>query len=128
MIIVKQEKEPKRNFLFFIHSCVFPLAKILEPVSFDIDKYLLICKHFHLNDNKIKSRKRNVMISYEPLWKTMQERNVTTYTLIYKHNFSPYTITNLKRNKSITMNTLEKLCRILNCTADNIVEFIDDGC
>ncbi|MEY8393054.1 helix-turn-helix transcriptional regulator [Lachnospiraceae bacterium 45-W7] len=68
------------------------------------------------------------MISYEPLWKTMQERNITTYTLIYKHNFSPYTITNLKRNKSITMNTLEKLCRILNCTANNVVRFIDDDC
>ena len=68
------------------------------------------------------------MISYEPLWKTMQEQNVTTYSLIYKHNFSPYTITNLKRKKSITMNTLEKLCKVLNCTADNVVEFIDDDC
>lgn len=67
------------------------------------------------------------MISYEPLWKTMKERKVTTYALIYKHNFSPYTITNLKRNKSITMNTLEKLCKILNCTADNVVQFIDDN-
>ena len=55
------------------------------------------------------------MISYKPLWETMKQQNVTTYTLIYKHNFSPYTITNLKRNKSITMNTLEKLCKILNC-------------
>lgn len=67
------------------------------------------------------------MISYEPLWKTMQERNITTYTLIYKHHFSPYTITNLKRNKSITMNTLEKLCRILSCTADDVVKFVDDN-
>lgn len=56
----------------------------------------------------------------------MKERKVTTYALIYKHNFSPYTITNLKRNKSITMNTLEKLCKILDCTADGIVQFIDD--
>lgn len=66
------------------------------------------------------------MISYEPLWKTMKERNVTTYTLIYKHNFSPYTIINLKRNKSITMNTLEKLCKILDCQAESIVKFLDD--
>lgn len=66
------------------------------------------------------------MISYEPLWNTMKERNVTTYTLIYKHGFSPYTITNLKRNKSITMNTLEKLCRILNCQAESIVEFVPE--
>lgn len=66
------------------------------------------------------------LISYEPLWKTMKEQNVTTYTLIYKHNFSPYTITNLKRNKSITMNTLERLCNILNCQAESIVKFVDD--
>lgn len=66
------------------------------------------------------------MISYAPLWKTMEKKNVTTYALIYKHGVSPYTITNLKRNKSITMNTLERLCKILDCTADDIVEFIDE--
>ena len=66
------------------------------------------------------------MISYEPLWKTMKQQNVTTYTLIHKHNFSPYTITNLKRNNSITMHTLERLCKILNCQAESIVYFSED--
>lgn len=66
------------------------------------------------------------MISYEPLWQTMREKNITTYALINKHNFSPYTITNLKRNRSITMNTLERLCKILNCQAESIVYFTDD--
>ncbi len=66
------------------------------------------------------------MISYEPLWETMKKQNVTTYTLINKHNFSPYTITNLKRNKSITMHTLERLCKILNCQAESVVYFTDD--
>lgn len=66
------------------------------------------------------------MISYEPLWDTMKRKNVTTYALIYKHGFSPYTITNLKRNKSITMFTLEKLCKILDCQAESIVAFLPD--
>jgi len=66
------------------------------------------------------------MISYEPLWKTMKDRGVTTYTLIYKNGFSAYTITNLKRNKSITMNTLEKLCAVLQCTPNEIVTFTQD--
>ena len=66
------------------------------------------------------------MISYEPLWKTMKDRGITTYTLIYKLGFSAYTITNLKRNKSITMNTLEKLCTVLNCTPNEIVKFTQD--
>ena len=66
------------------------------------------------------------MISYEPLWKTMKDRGVTTYTLIYKLGFSAYTITNLRRNKSITINTLEKLCTVLNCTPNEVVEFTEE--
>ena len=66
------------------------------------------------------------MISYEPLWETMKNRGVTTYTLIYKMGFSAYTITNLKRNKSITMNTMEKLCKVLQCTPNDIVAFTED--
>lgn len=66
------------------------------------------------------------MISYQPLWQTMKNRGVTTYTLIYKHGFSAYTITNLRRGKSITMNTLEKLCTVLQCKPNDIVEFTED--
>lgn len=89
----------------------------------DIDKYLLICKRFVLLDNRNNRKGGDIVISYEPLWRTMKEKDITTYTLIYKHNFSPYTITNLKRNKSITMNTLERLCKILNCQAESVVIF-----
>ena len=66
------------------------------------------------------------MISYNPLRKSMKKRGVTTYTLIYKNGFSAYTITNLKRNKSITMNTLEKLCTVLKCTPNDVIEFTED--
>ncbi len=66
------------------------------------------------------------LISYEPLWQTMKEKGMTTYTLIYKKGFSAYTITSLKKNKSITMNTLEKLCHVLECTPNEIVAFIAD--
>ena len=66
------------------------------------------------------------MISYAPLWRTMKDKGVTKYCLIYKMGFSAYTITNLKRNKSITMNTLEKLCKVLGCTPNDIIEFTED--
>ncbi len=66
------------------------------------------------------------MISYAPLWETMKKCGVTTYALINKHGVSPYTITMLKRNQSITMNTLEKLCNILDCTANDVVKFEKD--
>ena len=66
------------------------------------------------------------MISYTPLWKTMESRGVTTYTLIHKHGINPRTINNLKHNQSITMYTLERLCQILNCQAEAIVEFVPE--
>ncbi len=63
------------------------------------------------------------MISYEPLWETMRARNITTYTLINRYNVNPRTINNLKHNKSITMDTLEKLCTILECNPNDVVRF-----
>ena len=57
---------------------------------------------------------------------SLKARGITAYTLIYKHGFSACTITNLKRNKSITMNTPEKLCTVLKCTPNDIIEFTED--
>ena len=46
------------------------------------------------------------MIDYSPLWKTMEEKNITQYFLMKKGNIDNKTIYNLKRNKGITMSTL----------------------
>ena len=66
------------------------------------------------------------MISYEPLWKTMENRGETTYTLINKYGINSRTINNLRHNKSITMYTLERLCQILECTPNEVVQFVKD--
>lgn len=56
----------------------------------------------------------------------MEKQGVTTYTLIHKYGVNARTINNLKHNKSITMYTLERLCNILNCQAEDIVLFVPD--
>ncbi len=66
------------------------------------------------------------MISYAPLWETMEKQQITTYTLITQYGMNPRTIHNLKHNKSITMFTLERLCQILHCQAESIVTFVAD--
>ena len=63
------------------------------------------------------------MITYEPLWKTMEKQGMTTYTLIYKHGISARTIHNLKHQKGITVFTIERLCEILHCTPNDIIGF-----
>ena len=64
------------------------------------------------------------MISYAPLWRTMEEKGITTYLLITKYQINPRTINNLKHNRGITVYTMERLCEILNCTPNDIVGFI----
>ena len=63
------------------------------------------------------------MISYEPLWHTMEIKGITTYALINKYGISSRIVHNLKHNKSITMYTMERLCQILDCQAESIVVF-----
>lgn len=62
------------------------------------------------------------MISYEPLWATMQERKITQYHLL-KGGIDNKTLDALKKGKNFTLYTLEKLCDILDCTPNDIVRF-----
>jgi len=66
------------------------------------------------------------MISYDNLWKVMKEKKVSQYTLIKQYHVSPGQITRMKRNESVSTNTIEMFCRILNCRVGDIMEYIPD--
>lgn len=66
------------------------------------------------------------MISYGRLWETMKARGATTYTLQVKGEISSSTVRRLKAGESVSTNTLDALCRILDCTLTDIVEYIPD--
>ena len=52
----------------------------------------------------------------------MEEKEVTQYQLLKQGNDNK-TLDGLKHNKNITLVTLEKLWRILECTPNDIVTF-----
>lgn len=64
-----------------------------------------------------------MLFDYSPLWETMKKKDITTYMLINKFGICSKTIYNLKHNKSITMYTLGRLCKVLNCTPDEVIRF-----
>lgn len=66
------------------------------------------------------------VISYAPLWETMKKRGATTYTLQYKGGISSSTIRRLKAGESVSTNTLESLCKILDCTLNEVMEYLPD--
>lgn len=66
------------------------------------------------------------MITYDKLWKTMEEKNMTQYRLIKYYGFSAGQLGRLKKNMYVSTHTLEVLCKILNCNIQDIVEFRPD--
>ena len=66
------------------------------------------------------------MICYDPLWKTMKERQAKTYTLRVKHGMSHATVQRLQANQPVSTHTLDKLCRILDCQLEDVAKYIPD--
>jgi|GEM_PF-118950 len=66
------------------------------------------------------------MISYNPFWKTLKEKKISTYNLIYKKGISNGTLYRMRRGEAITTTTLNDLCNALKCNVSEIIEYIPD--
>ena len=64
------------------------------------------------------------LISYEPLWNTMQKNGASTYTLQVKGGISSSTIRRLKAGESVSTNTIDALCEILDFSVQEFIEFL----
>ena len=66
------------------------------------------------------------MISYEPLFRTMKEKGISTYRLRESCGIDSKTIRRLKAGENIETKTLEKLCRALDCKIEDILRYVKD--
>ena len=66
------------------------------------------------------------MIRYTPLWETMKKRGATTYTLRIKEGMSHATVQRLQKDLPVSTLTLDRLCSILNCRIEDVVEYVPD--
>ena len=66
------------------------------------------------------------MISYAPFYRTLLEKGVTEYHLIYKQGLSAHLLHRMTHGKPITPKTLDTLCFLLNCSVSDIIEYIPD--
>lgn len=66
------------------------------------------------------------MIKFDRLWKTMEDKGVSTYYLREKCGFDSKTIRRLRANENIETKTLDKLCSVLQCRIEDIAEFCED--
>lgn len=75
-------------------------------------------------NRETKNKGDSEMIDYSPMWEYMRTHKISQYYLL-KHDIDNKTIYNLKRNENITMLTLEKLCKAMDCEPNDIVKFVN---
>jgi len=66
------------------------------------------------------------VIRFDRLWATMERKGVSTYWLREKCGIDRKTIRRLRANENMETKTLNKLCAALDCTLDEIAEYIKD--
>ena len=63
------------------------------------------------------------MISYKPFFETLLRTGTTEYNLIYKQGLSANTIHRMKHGEAISTKTINTLCEILDCKAEDIIQY-----
>ena len=64
------------------------------------------------------------MISYEPFFKTLVKRKISQYQLINDYLIPSGTLSRIRNNKSLTLKSIENICKALNCDISDVVSFI----
>ena len=64
------------------------------------------------------------MISFDPLWRTLKEKNISQYRRIKEYGIDSAQLQRLRENQVVKTMILDTLCTILDCRIEDIVEFV----
>ena len=62
-------------------------------------------------------------VSYKKLFHMLIDRNMTEAELQKEAGYSANISTRMRRDEYVSLESMEKICRVLNCRIDDIVEF-----
>ena len=66
------------------------------------------------------------MIKYDPLWRTLKEKGISQYQLIKDYGIDKAQPQRLRQNLVVKTLILNRLCQILNCRIEEIMEYVPD--
>ena len=65
-------------------------------------------------------------VSYEKLWKKLEENNIQKTDLYKMVKISTNAIAKMGKNEDVRVNILVKICKFFDCTFDDIVEIVKE--
>ena len=66
-------------------------------------------------------------IKFDKLFALMAEKGLTTYKIRKQNIISQSALQNLKDNKSVTIDTIDKLCAALECQPGDLMEYVPEA-
>ncbi len=64
--------------------------------------------------------------SYNKLWKLLIDKKMNKTQLRKTAQITTNAMSKMSKDEPVTLETLEKICSVLNCTIDDIVEMIPE--
>jgi DNA-binding Xre family transcriptional regulator len=66
------------------------------------------------------------MIKYDRLWETLKNKNVSQYSLIKDYGIDKAQLQRLRDNMVVKTIIINRLCSILDCRVEDIMEYVPD--
>ena len=65
-------------------------------------------------------------VSYNRLWKMLIDKNMKRIEMQHLTGISGNILARMGKNQYVSIETIEKICKKLDCTVDEMMEFTDD--
>ena len=67
------------------------------------------------------------MIKYDRFWETLKKRHISQYYLINECGIEKRLLRRLRDNENVEIFSLDRICTVLNCDLDDIVEYVPNN-
>jgi len=67
-----------------------------------------------------------VLITYDPFWKMLKDKNISSYKLEKEYGMSKSMIFKFRHNQNVTLETVNELCKMFQCELWEIVAYVPD--
>ena len=65
-------------------------------------------------------------ISYKKLWKVLVDRKMNKTELRNQAKISTNAIAKMGKNEPVSMDTMDKICKVLHCNIGDVMDFVVD--
>ena len=65
-------------------------------------------------------------ISYNRLWKQLIDHGWSKTDMMHRANISTNVLARLGKGAPVSMESMEKICKVLNCNIGDVMEFVPD--